>query len=74
MIGNKKDFFENKEKSDVNASVKDIDIEKLETKDERKARIRSIWVIYIETFIFAISFSIVITGVFPYLKQVSLLN
>ena len=74
MIGNKKDFLENKEESDCNGSVKDMDIEKLETKDERKARIRSIWVIYIETFIFAISFSIVITGVFPYLKQVSSLN
>ena len=74
MIGNKKDFFENKEESEFNGSVKDIDIEKLETKDERKARIRSIWVIYIETFIFAISFSIVITGVFPYLKQVSSIN
>ena len=42
----------------------------LETDDEKTARIRSLWVMNIETFIFALSFSIVITGVLPYLRQV----
>ena len=45
---------------------------KIETDDEKRARIRSIWVINIEIFIFAISFSIVMTGVLPYLRQVIL--
>ena len=74
MARNKKSFWENKEENEVNGSITYIDTEKLETTDERKIRIRSIWVIYIETFIFALSFSIVITGVFPYLKQVSLIK
>ena len=43
----------------------------LETDDEKTARIRSLWVMNIETFIFALSFSIVITGVLPYLRQVN---
>ena len=43
----------------------------LETADEKTARIRSLWVMNIETFIFALSFSIVITGVLPYLRQVN---
>ena len=43
----------------------------LETEDEKTARIRSLWVMNIETFIFALSFSIVITGVLPYLRQVN---
>ena len=47
-----------------------IDTTKLETEDEKTARIRSLWVINIQTFIFALSFSIVITGVLPYLRQV----
>ena len=74
MARNKKSFWENKEENEVNGSITYIDTEKLETTDERKIRIRSIWEIYIETFIFALSFSIVITGVFPYLKQVSLIK
>ena len=46
------------------------DTSKLETEDEKTARIRSLWVMNIETLIFALSFSIVITGVLPYLRQV----
>ena len=45
----------------------------LETDDEKTARIRSLWVMNIESFIFALSFSIVITGVLPYLRQVNYL-
>ena len=45
-------------------------VDQKKTDDEKTARIRSLWVMNIETFIFALSFSIVITGVLPYLRQV----
>ena len=45
---------------------------KMETDEDKRARIRSLWVMNIETFIFGLSFSIVITGVLPYLRQVIL--
>ena len=44
----------------------------MEIDDEKRARTRSIWVVNIEIFIFAIGFSIVTTGVLPYLQQVTL--
>lgn len=53
-------------------NIDNINIADLETEDEKRARIRSLWVINILTFIFALSFSIVITGVLPYLRQVTL--
>ena len=74
MMRRKKELWESKEEKEGNGTTADIGTENLETRDERKSRIRSIWIIYIEMFIFAISFSIVITGVLPYLRQVSLIN
>ena len=42
----------------------------LETPEERKLRIRGLWICHVVTFVFSLSFSIVFTGVFPYLQQV----
>lgn len=41
----------------------------LETDAEHRARKRSHWVIYITTFVMSIGFSIILTGVWPYLKK-----
>lgn len=41
----------------------------LETEAEHRARKRSQWVIYITTFVMSIGFSIILTGVWPYLKK-----
>ena len=54
-----------------NHNINNNDIINRETDDEKRARIRSLWVINVQTFIFALSFSIVITGVLPYLRQVT---
>lgn len=48
----------------------DVDLSALETPEERKLRLRSLWICHIVTFVFSLSFSIVFTGVFPYLQQV----
>lgn len=42
----------------------------LESKEEYKKRHRSLMVIYFTTFLMALGFSIVITGVWPYLDKV----
>lgn len=42
----------------------------LETAAERRARRHSHWIVYITTFVMSIGFSIVLTGVWPYLQQV----
>ena len=42
----------------------------LETPEERKLRIRGLWICHVVTFVFSLSFSIVFTGVFPYMQQV----
>ena len=57
---------------DNNYKNNDNDIANREADDEKRARIRSLWVINVQTFIFALSFSIVITGVLPYLRQVTI--
>lgn len=44
---------------------------KLETKFERDTRYRSIRVVQVAMFIFAIGFSIILTGVYPYMKQLT---
>ena len=54
-----------------NHNINNNDIINRETDDEKRARICSLWVINVQTFIFALSFSIVITGVLPYLRQVT---
>ena len=66
----KKRFWEAHALNKNTNTIEQIDTTKLETEDEKKARIRSLWVINIQTLIFALSFSIVITGVLPYLRQV----
>ncbi|TRY68880.1 hypothetical protein TCAL_11023 [Tigriopus californicus] len=40
-----------------------------ETKSQRRARILSIYIVHIGMFIFSLGFSIVLTGVYPYMKQ-----
>lgn len=42
-----------------------------ETNAQRRARILSIYIVHIGMFIFSLGFSIVLTGVYPYMKQVS---
>ena len=70
-----KQFWKNKEVGGKDGSLNtNVNTTKLETDEEKRERIRSLWVINIQTFIFALSFSIVITGVLPYLRQVSFLN
>ena len=66
----KKRFWEAHALNKNTDDTKQIDTTNLETEGEKAARIRSLWVINIQTFIFALSFSIVITGVLPYLRQV----
>lgn len=70
-----KDFCLNK---DTNAGPRGpsgpmAEIERLkeeETPQEKRARMTSIWLLHIQMLIYSLSFSIVFTGVFPYLKQV----
>jgi ceroid-lipofuscinosis MFS transporter 7 len=38
---------------------------------DRKSRMRSIYIIHFAMLIFSLGFSIILTGVYPYLKQVS---
>ena len=42
----------------------------LETPEERKLRIRGLWICHVVTFIYSLSFTIVVTGAFPYMQQV----
>ena len=64
-----KDFWKVKEQQNTNAGP-EIDISELETPEDRKLRIRGLWICHVVTFVFSLSFSIVFTGVFPYLQQV----
>ncbi|CAL4078836.1 unnamed protein product, partial [Meganyctiphanes norvegica] len=41
----------------------------LETEAERRSRRRSQWIIYLTTFVMSIGFSIILTGVWPYLQK-----
>ena len=41
-----------------------------EDPSERKSRMRSIYIIHFAMLIFSLGFSIILTGVYPYLKQV----
>ena len=45
-----------------------------ETPEQRRSRMISLWLIHTQMFIYALSFSIVLTGVFPYLLQVNTVN
>jgi hypothetical protein len=64
-----KDFWKVKEQLN-NSAGPEIDISELETPEDRKLRIRGLWICHVVTFVFSLSFSIVFTGVFPYLQQV----
>ena len=66
-----KDFWKLKETQNTNVS-ETIDLSELETPFERKLRLRGLWICHVVTFVFSLSFSIVFTGVFPYLQQVNL--
>lgn len=45
----------------------------LETEQEYKERWRSIYIIYFTMFLISLGFSIVVTGVWPYLDKVSVI-
>ena len=64
-----RNFWKVKEQQTANA-VPNTDLSALETPEERKLRIRGLWICHVVTFVFSLSFSIVFTGVFPYLQQV----
>ena len=64
-----KNFWKVKEVQNANAAA-EIDLTELETPEERKLRLRGLWICHVVTFVFSLSFSIVFTGVFPYLQQV----
>ena len=68
-----KSFWQVKEQQNANA-VAEIDLNELETPEERKLRLRGLWICHVVTFVFSLSFSIVFTGVFPYLQQVRLFS
>ncbi len=44
----------------------------LETPAQRKARIRSLYIVHFGMFIFMLGYSIILTGVYPYMEQVKL--
>lgn len=46
----------------------------METVDERKERWRSIYAIYFTMFLMSLGFSIILTGVWPYLDKVSMIK
>ena len=70
MASKGKRFWENRSVDKAENSTYDLDTSKSETGDEKRVRVRSLWIMNIEIFIFALGFSIVLTGVLPYLKQV----
>ena len=42
----------------------------IETPEEKSKRMRSIKIVHLAMFVFSLGFSIVITGVYPYMQQV----
>ena len=70
MVSKGKEFWENRSVDKAKDSTNHVDTSTLETQDEKRVRVRSLWIMNIEIFIFALGFSIVLTGVLPYLKQV----
>ena len=70
MASKGKEFLENRSVDKAKDSTNHVDTSTLETQDEKRVRVRSLWIMNIEIFIFALGFSIVLTGVLPYLKQV----
>ena len=71
MASKGKEFWENRSVHKAKDSTNHVDTSTLETQDEKRVRVRSLWIMNIEIFIFALGFSIVLTGVLPYLKQVT---
>jgi len=55
--------------SDGFQPVKQVELV-MENLAERRSRLRSIYIIHFAMFIFSLGFSIILTGVYPYLKQV----
>ena len=70
MASKGKQFLENRFVDKAKDSTNIVDSTTHETGDEKRIRVRSLWIMNIEIFIFALGFSIVLTGVLPYLKQV----
>jgi hypothetical protein len=42
----------------------------LESEVEKKERLRSLWIVYFTMFLISLGFSIVLTGIWPYLDKV----
>ena len=70
MASKGKQFWENRSVDKAKDLTNNVDSSPRETGDEKRVRVRSLWIMNIEIFIFALGFSIVLTGVLPYLKQV----
>ena len=70
MASKGKRFWENRFVDKAKDSTNIVDSTTRETGDEKRIRVRSLWLMNFEIFIFALGFSIVLTGVLPYLKQV----
>lgn len=58
------------EEDDANSDKQAPHLEVLETADEKRARWRSVYIIYFTMFQMSLGFSIVLTGVWPYLDKV----
>ena len=50
-----KSFWQVKEQQNANA-VAEIDLNELETPEERKLRLRGLWICHVVTFVFSLSF------------------
>lgn len=46
----------------------------LETEDEKKTRLLSLKIIYFTMFLMTLGFSIILTGIWPYLDKVNFIN
>ena len=66
-----------KKYNDVNASDKAGEDKywlKLESSSERRSRLRSIYIVHGAMLVFALGYSIILTGVLPYLKRLTSLS
>ena len=48
----------------------EVDKTKLESEDKKKSRTRSLWLINVQICMLVLNYSIVVTGLLPYLRQV----
>lgn len=78
----KVNLFEEEEKSIMEKSTENKDVDdktvqingtckSLETKDEEKARYKSLYIVYFTLFLQSLGLAIAMTGIWPYLNKVS---